>query len=464
MDLSLVLLRFLLTLSSIISALALVTYIEYRIIALVIPLTILYGLLLKIFERANISLKRLCSVAKSPLYAQVSESLHGMSTIRAYHSKSVFGTRMSILSDQANTPALLSLVSKIWIQIVLEILSSFLILFIGVVGVLLGSEASFVGIALTYSLAICRYLYYLVLYLSTLETEFNSVERLHYYCTALPKEAEYTRETDPKLEEWPTKGEIQFKDIQLSYPSNPDKLVLKNISLCVHSGEKIGIVGRTGSGKSTILAALFRMMEVHSGEIWIDQQNIMNLGLHTLRSRIQIIPQDPVLFTGSIRSNLDIDGLFSDDDIWESLQLVGLKEYVQTLPQALEDTITENGQNMSLGQRQLLCLARALLLKPVILVMDEATASVDTESDTLIQKAIKEQFQNSTVLSVAHRLNTIAEYDRVLVLDDGVIVEFDSPKTLLEQKGIFYSLVQATGDVNARLISNLANGKERTQE
>ncbi|KAL2912276.1 hypothetical protein HK105_208267 [Polyrhizophydium stewartii] len=219
-------------------------------------------------------------------------------------------------------------------------------------------------------------------------------------------------------------------------------------------GEKVGVVGRTGSGKSTLMTALFRIMEASKGSIAIDGIDIASLGLKTLRSRLQIIPQEPVLFRGTVRSNLDFATKYSDDDLWAALDLVGLKDFVGSLDGKLDAAIEENGANLSMGQRQLMCLCKAILAKPKVLIMDEATASVDAEADKRIQESIETQFAATTVLSIAHRLNTIAAFDRVLVLDGGRIAEFDAPHVLLGRAGsVFGDMVDATGAANAAVFS-----------
>ncbi|KAJ3004980.1 hypothetical protein HKX48_000967, partial [Thoreauomyces humboldtii] len=285
----------------------------------------------------------------------------------------------------------------------------------------------------------------------------NSIERLEEYATAIPKEAPSHLTSDPDHDVWPSRGCIEFKNLELRYPSRPDHAVIKDLSLVINPGEKIGIVGRTGSGKSTLLTALFRVVEPSLGSIIIDGQDIAQLGLSTLRNRIDIIPQDPTLFTGTIRGNLDVEGTFSDADVWQVLERINLKKYVASLPEKLEAPVVEGGDNLSVGQRQLLCLGRAILRRPRILVMDEATASVDQTADALIQESIKTHFASATVLVIAHRLNSIVEADRILVLDAGVRCEFDTPHTLLSNpSSLFSKLAHATGPANSQLLRELA--------
>lgn len=211
------------------------------------------------------------------------------------------------------------------------------------------------------------------------------------------------------------------------------------------STHKVGIVGRTGAGKSSLTLGLFRIIEAAEGQIFIDGVDITQLGLHELRSRITIIPQDPVLFSGSLRMNLDPFDSYSDEEVWRALEYSHLKSFVSSLPNKLSHECSEGGENLSVGQRQLLCLARALLRKTKILVLDEATAAVDMETDNLIQSTIRSQFEDCTVLTIAHRLNTIMDYTRVLVLDKGEMAEFDSPSNLIAQRGAFYKMAKDAG-------------------
>jgi ABC-type multidrug transport system fused ATPase/permease subunit len=312
------------------------------------------------------------------------------------------------------------------------------------------------GLALFYGLEFSGNLTFLLLWVSRLEAELNSVERLEAYCNGLPQEAIRHNANDPDIDSWPQRGQIEFEAINVSYPSNANEIVLKNVTFEIRGGEKVGLVGRTGSGKSTLALALFRILELQEGCIRIDGIDISKLGLDTLRKRLQIIPQDPILFSGTIQSNLDLECKYSDNDIWDVLEMVGLKDYVSQQDEKLGCVVEESGTNLSVGQRQLICLGRAILTKPKILVMDEATASIDNEADKMIQRSIRSHLQNTTILCIAHRLNTIADFDRVLVLNDGVVEEFDTPIALLGSNGIFSQLVNATGPANAQLIREIA--------
>lgn len=271
-----------------------------------------------------------------------------------------------------------------------------------------------------------------------------SVERILEY-TDLSLEADWIVEGNSPPKNWPSMGRVEFIDYATRYRKGLD-LVLKGITATIEPCEKIGIVGRTGAGKSSLTLALFRLIEPANGCIRIDGIDIFQLGLHQLRKCLTIIPQDPILFSGTIRSNLDPFNDFSDESLWRCLELAHLKEFVRSLDKNLEYEINEGGSNLSVGQRQLICLARALLRKTKILILDEATAAVDMETDSLIQHTIKQSFNDCTILTIAHRLNTVMDSDRILVLDDGHIAEFDSPANLLANENtIFYSMVQSSG-------------------
>ena len=267
------------------------------------------------------------------------------------------------------------------------------------------------------------------------------IDRLNYYAKELPAEKPRLLPTDPAS--FPENGRISIEDLSVSYPSDPNSVILKGVRCEIQSGEKIGICGRTGSGKSTLISSLFRLVEARSGKIVVGGVDIASLGLHTLRKGIVIIPQNPVLFSGTIRSNIDSDA--SDDQIWEALEAVNLKTFVSQLEEKLDSPVESFGKNLSYGQRQLIYMAKAIIKKPKILVMDEATASIDQESDTQIQTTLRTLFADSTILSIAHRVGSILDFDKIMVLDDGRLIEFDTPQTLLDDSTTAFSqLVRAS--------------------
>jgi ATP-binding cassette subfamily C (CFTR/MRP) protein 4 len=275
---------------------------------------------------------------------------------------------------------------------------------------------------------------------SELENQMVCVERVMEYAN-LPSEVKNER---PPPANWPTSGEVEFENLSLFYKNEECKASIRNLSFKIKPQEKVGIVGRTGSGKSSIIQALFRMTRIE-GSVKIDGIDTKEIDLYNLRKNISIIPQDPVLFSGSLRFNLDSFNESSDDEIWKVLELVELKTTIKSLTGGLECKISDGGSNFSVGQRQLICLARALLRKNKILVLDEATANVDYETDRLIQKTINVEFSDCTVLTIAHRLHTVINSDKILVMEGGNLVEFDHPYNLLKnENGFLRKLVNQT--------------------
>lgn len=290
---------------------------------------------------------------------------------------------------------------------------------------------------------------------SELENQMTSVERVNQY-SQIDQERSLESDTNKKPPlNWPSSGKIEFKNVYLNYgPLEPP--VLKNLSFNIEPREKVGIVGRTGAGKSSLIAAVFQLAEI-KGTILIDNLDIQNLGLHEIRSIISIIPQEPVLFSGTMRKNLDPFDEYSDSVLWKALEGVELKQAVSDLPGGLNSKMSEGGSNFSVGQRQLVCLARAIVRNNKILVLDEATANVDPQTDTLIQKTIRNKFKDCTVLTIAHRLHTVMDSDKLLVMDTGTVVEFNHPHLLLTNKSShFYKMVEGTGYAMAKSLKTIA--------
>ncbi|XP_029599267.1 multidrug resistance-associated protein 1-like [Salmo trutta] len=332
-----------------------------------------------------------------------------------------------------------------WLAVRLEFVGNCIVMFAALFAVMARESLSpgIMGLSISYALQLTASLTWLVRMSSDLETNIVAVERVKEY-EDTEKEADWRHDQSSLPPGWPTAGNIDIRGFGLRYREDQE-LAVRNITVAIPGGEKVGIVGRTGAGKSSLTLGLFRIIEACEGEIHIDGVNIATLGLHELRSRITIIPQDPVLFSGSLRMNLDPFDGYSDEEVWRALELSHLKSFVSGLPDKLNHECSEGGENLSLGQRQLVCLARALLRKTKILVLDEATAAVDLETDNLIQSTIRTQFDDCTVLTIAHRLNTIMDYTRVLVLDKGEMAEFDSPSTLITKRGIFYKMAKDSG-------------------
>lgn len=423
---------------------AIVAATKGTLLAALVPIGYINYVIQKWFRKSSTELQRAASVAASPIFSDFSQMLSGTSTIRAFGKQNKFFDHCQHSFDKFN--ALFSAIqqSNFWLGLRLDAMG-------GSVGAIIGGIALFtndfvpagwVGLALSYSIEVTGFLKHGVRMIAQVEAEMNSVERVLYYSNSIETEADLEKKDDPKPEEWPTKGEISIENMSMRYRDGP--LVLKGISVSFKGGEKIGVVGRTGSGKSSLMSALFRITEMESdgGKIVIDGRDISQIGLSVLRLNLSIIPQDPVMFSNTVRYNLDPFGEKSEYELWEALKKVQLAEAIAVLPEGLDEQVAEGGENFSQGQRQLLCIARSLLRKPKILVMDEATASIDNTTDAAIQRMIRENFASATILTIAHRLNTIMDSDRVLVLDDGCVAEFDSPSALISKGGIFASMVE----------------------
>lgn len=282
----------------------------------------------------------------------------------------------------------------------------------------------------------------------------NSIERVREYAL-LKSEAPETIPDHRPPKSWPAHGKVEFVDFCMKY-GKVDSLALKNITFSVKPRERVGIVGRSGAGKSSLMLSLFRMVEGQSGKIVIDDVDISTIGLRDLRTKLTIIPQEPLLFAGTVRYNLDPFERFSDEDLWNVIETVSLKDYVMSLPGKLDAVVEENGRNFSVGQRQLVCMARSLLSRARILLLDEASASLDPVSDALIQRTIRDSFTASTILVIAHKIQTVVDLDRILVMSSGAVVEFDTPKALLsDPNSVFSAMVDATGESMAKHIRSV---------
>ncbi|XP_069605222.1 ATP-binding cassette sub-family C member 3 isoform X1 [Ranitomeya imitator] len=411
----------------------------------IIPLAFSYFFVQRFYVATSRQLKRLESVSRSPIYSHFSETITGASIIRAYGRQSSFVQLSDHKVDENQKSYYPGIVSNRWLGIRVEFVGNCVVLFAALFAVIGRENLSpgLVGLSVSYALQVTMSLNWMVRMTSDLETNIVAVERVKEY-SETETEAPWSIEDKKPSEDWPSRGEVQFSNYSVRYRPGLD-LVLKNLSLEVKGGEKVGIVGRTGAGKSSMTLCLFRILEAAEGLIKIDGVNISEIGLHNLRSMLTIIPQDPVLFSGTLRMNLDPFDKYSDDDLWKALELSNLKKFVSSQTEKLDYECSEGGENLSVGQRQLVCLARALLRKTRILILDEATAAIDLETDDLIQMTIRTQFEDCTVLTIAHRLNTIMDYTRVLVLDKGKIAEFDTPTNLISARGIFYGMAKDAG-------------------
>uniref|UniRef100_A0A8C2VPQ5 ATP binding cassette subfamily C member 3 n=1 Tax=Chinchilla lanigera TaxID=34839 RepID=A0A8C2VPQ5_CHILA len=414
-------------------------------IVVVLPLAVFYGFVQRFYVATSRQLKRLESVSRSPIYSHFSETVSGTSVIRAYGRMEDFRVLNDIKVDTNQRSCYPFIASNRWLGINVEFVGTCVVLFAALFAVMGRNSLNpgLVGLSVSYALQMTVSLNWMIRMMSELESNIVAVERVKEYSDT-ETEAPWVVEGSRPPEGWPLHGEIEFRNYSVRYRPGLE-LVLKNLSLRVHGGEKVGIVGRTGAGKSSMTLCLFRILEAAEGNIFIDGLNVADIGLHDLRSQLTIIPQEPILFSGTLRMNLDPFSRYSEEDIWRALELSHLQGFVRSQPEGLDFECTEGGENLSVGQRQLVCLARALLRKSRVLVLDEATAAVDLETDDLIQATIRTQFETCTVLTIAHRLNTIMDYTRVLVLDKGIAAEFDSPTNLIAARGIFYGMARDAG-------------------
>ncbi|XP_076445818.1 multidrug resistance-associated protein 1-like [Babylonia areolata] len=409
------------------------------------PTFLLYYLGLKFYIGTLCQLHRLQSKKRSPIYSHFGETLTGAHVIRAYGAQQRFIGQSESRVDAMMTCTYNSVAAASWLGIRLDFLGSLLVLAAAIFTVVSRDTLSSgnVGLSLTYALQVTSHLGFVVKLSTELESSIVSLERIAKY-TTVQSEADWVSSRRPKPD-WPRQGHIRFQGYSTRYRPGLD-LVLHDLTCDMKAGEKVGIVGRTGAGKSSLTLALFRLIEAASGHVVIDDVDIASLGLHDVRNKLNILPQDPVIFDGTLRMNLDPFEQHSDQQVWTVLDQAHLKAYVAALPDRLHHLCGEGGENLSLGQRQLVCLARALLRKTKILVLDEATAAVDLETDDLIQTTIRQAFRDCTVLTIAHRINTVMDYDRILVLDNGRMIEFDSPTTLLQDtSSSFYNMAKDAG-------------------
>ncbi|MBZ3876593.1 Canalicular multispecific organic anion transporter 1 [Sciurus carolinensis] len=410
----------------------------------IIPLVLLYFTIQRYYIASSRQIRRLSGASRSPVISHFSETLLGVSTIRAFGHEQRFIQQNREVVNENLVCFYNNVISNRWLSVRLEFLGNLMLFFTALLAVLAGNsiDSAIVGLSISYALNITQSLNFWVRKACEIETNAVSIERVCEY-EDMDKEAPWILSRRPPLQ-WPNKGVVEFINFQARYRDDLG-LALQDITFQTHGEEKIGIVGRTGAGKSTLSNSLFRIVERSGGKIIIDGIDITTIGLHDLRGRLNIIPQDPVLFSGTLQMNLDPLDKYSDGELWEVLELCHLKEFVQSLPKKLLHEISEGGENLSVGQRQLICLARALLRKTKILVLDEATASIDFETDNLVQNTIRKEFSDCTILTIAHRLHSIIDSDRVLVLDSGRIIEFGAPQHLIRQKGLFFQMITEAG-------------------
>ena len=427
-----------------------IVYFHYFAIALG-PLFLMFLFSASYYRSSAREIKRHESVLRSGVFARFSEAVSGTSSIRAYGLQDHFTVGLKREVDQMNSAYYLTFSNQRWLSVRLDAIGNLLVFTTGILVVTsrFNVSPSIAGLVLSYILSIVQMIQFTVRQLAEVENAMVSTERLHYYGTELDEEPPLHLKGVP--DSWPEKGEIVFNEVQMRYREGLP-LVLQGLNMTVAGGERIGIVGRTGAGKSSVMSTLFRLVELSGGSISIDGINIAQVGLKDLRTRLAIIPQDPTLFRGTIRSNLDPFNEHTDLELWSALRqsdLIGAEEKLDDKTHGrihLDGIVEEEGLNFSLGQRQLMALARALVRGSQIIVCDEATSSVDMETDQKIQRTIQTGFKGKTLLCIAHRLKTIINYDRICVMDQGRIAQLDTPLALWQdEEGIFRSMCDRSG-------------------
>uniref|UniRef100_A0A8C7J133 ATP-binding cassette, sub-family C (CFTR/MRP), member 9 n=1 Tax=Oncorhynchus kisutch TaxID=8019 RepID=A0A8C7J133_ONCKI len=428
------------------SAIGVIAFVTPSFLIALIPLAVSFYFIQKYFRVASKDLQDLDDSTQLPLLCHFSETAEGLTTIRAFRHESRFKQKMLELTDTNNTAYLFLSAANRWLEVRTDYLGAVIVLTAAVASIWSSGKSlpsSMVGLGLTYALTVTNYLNWVVRNLADLEVQMAAVKKVNSFLSTESENYEGSMDTTQVPEDWPQHGEIKIQDLCVRYDPLL-KPVLKHVNAYINPGQKVGICGRTGSGKSSLSLAFFNMVDVFEGRIIIDGIDICKLPLQTLRSRLSIILQDPVLFSGSIRFNLDPERTCTDDRLWEALEIAQLKNMVKALSGGLDAVVTEGGENFSVGQRQLFCLARAFVRKSSILIMDEATASIDMATENVLQKVVMTAFADRTVVTIAHRVHTILEADLVIVMKRGNILEMDKPETLLENEdGMFASFVRA---------------------
>ncbi|XP_052280041.1 ATP-binding cassette sub-family C member 5-like [Dreissena polymorpha] len=414
------------------------TYVTPWLLIAVVPVVAVFYVMKQVSTVSVRQLKRLENITRSPLISNVNVTSQGLSTIVAYRQQDRFFKRCVSYGDVASMSVFLFDVSMRWIGLRLDLIAGLMtmsssLIFVVTKGLIPPASAGLVLGLCGKTISIVQFLIRLM---NETEARFTSVERLHEYTVKLGSENQDAKKKAPS--KWPEKGAITFRNVVMRYRPDIDP-VLKDVSFEIKPREKVGIVGRTGAGKSSLATVLFRLVELTDGVITIDGEDISELNLNIIRSKISTITQEPVLFSGTIRYNIDPFSLFTDETIWEALGKVHMKEKIKQFNQDLDTMVEENGENFSVGERQLLCLARAVVRSSKILLLDEATANIDTSTDAMIQQTIRECFADCTVITIAHRLNTVLHSDKILVLDSGKVMECGSPQELLSNPYSFFN-------------------------
>ncbi|XP_069668827.1 probable multidrug resistance-associated protein lethal(2)03659 isoform X2 [Periplaneta americana] len=428
---------------------------------LILPSVVMFGIfyiLGRYYVSTSRNVKRLEGITRSPVFSHLSATLQGLTTIRAFRAEALLSKEFDNHQDLHSSAWFMFIASSRAFALWLDSLCTIYIALV-TLSFLFTNEEHYggdVGLAITQAIGLTGIIQWGIRQSAELENSMTSLERVLEYTTVESEPPLISLPDKKPSENWPIQGAVVFNKAVLAY-SKDGPPVLKKITFAVNPSKKVGIVGRTGAGKSSLISALFRLVDLSEGSIQIDGVTTASIGLHDLRSKISIIPQEPALFSGTLRENLDPFNEYSDSALWAALSEVEMKQLVDEQSAGLSQNVLEGGSNFSVGQRQLLCLARAIVRNNKILVLDEATANVDPQTDELIQATIRRKFVNCTVLTIAHRLHTVMDSDRILVMEAGSVAEYDHPHILLQnKKGILYQMVQQTGQAMAESLFKVA--------
>ena len=431
--------------------LAIISWSSPIFIVVVVPLSVVYAQIHRYFVRNSRSLTRLFHVTNSFVLSMLEQSVAGTTVIRAFRRQNyMFEQYYDRLDDHIRCRYLITYIQR-WTGLRLEFIGSITIFGTALVSILSSNgenalPASVGALMMSSALQITMILSLAIQRMVVIETSIVSDERIMEYIDLEPEGQPIQQHYVPAA--WPTSGSVDIKDLSARYRLGLP-LTLNHISASIRPGEKIGIVGRTGAGKSSLIQALFRTVEAHTGSIYIDGLDISRIPLDRLRSSLAIIPQDPLIFTGSIRENLDPFNTHEDSELWSALTHCGLQKIVGGMPAKLDTVLNTDGEELSHGHRQSISLARTLISHAKIIVMDEATSAMDRQTDLRIQEVLGgDSLKDKTMLIIAHRLETVMGCDRIMVMEEGAIVEFDTSAQLLSRKGMFWELSRGEDETN----------------
>ncbi|XP_028790571.1 LOW QUALITY PROTEIN: ABC transporter C family member 8-like, partial [Neltuma alba] len=421
---------------------AIMVSVTWQVLIVAVPALITSKYIQGYYQASARELMRINGTTKAPVMNFTAETSLGVVTVRAFNMADRFYQNYLKLVDTDAKLFFHSNVATEWLILRIEILQNLTLFTAALLLVLLPKglmHPGLAGLSLSYALSLTICVTFMSRWFCNLSNYIVSVERIKQFIH-IPEDPPAVVENRKPPPSWPSNGRIELQNLEIRYRPNAP-LVLKGITCAFKEGSRVGIVGRTGSGKSTLVSALFRLVDPARGDILIDGISILPMGLKDLRMKLSIIPQEPTLFRGSIRTNLDPLGLYSDEEIWEALEKCQLKSTISRLPNQLDSSVNDEGENWSVGQRQLLCLGRVLLKRNKILVLDEATASIDSTTDAILQQVIRQEFAGCTVITIAHRVPTVTDSDMVMVLSSGKVVEYDEPSKLMETNSSFSKLV-----------------------